>query len=365
MRIAFLLIGDLSLTSGGFTYDRMLIERLRERGHGVDVVALPWRRYLQQIAGSLASIPWPRPLAEYELVLEDELAHPRLTVCNAVLRSMGIPVVALVHNLTRRQPRLGLPRLKRAVETLYLRGLDGAICVCEDTRRDVARSLSSHAVTTVAYAGRDHVVSHVTEAEVVARARESGPLRVAMLCNVSAHKGLHRLLAAMAKRPTDHVHLHVVGSLSDLRYAQAQQAFIRAHGLASRVHWHGELHGDALWAQLTSAQVLALPSDREALPLAAIEALGAGLPVLVTAHGGAGELIRDRVDGRLLEPDDVDAWGLGLSELANDRELLAQMSSAALSRYHAQGTWAQTAEVVEALLLKISARRTRRRPWFR
>jgi glycosyltransferase involved in cell wall biosynthesis len=358
VRIAFVILGELSLTSGGFIYDRMLIERLRARGHEVDVVSLPWSSYAGQLAANFTQIPWPRPLREYELVLQDELAHPALTVRNLYLRCLSIPVVALVHNLTFRQPRVGVPALKQRVEEAYLRGVDAAICVCEDTRRDVARSLRRHALSSVAYAGRDHLGWHSDHAQAVSRAHEGGPLRVAMLCHVSAHKGLHRLLAAIRHHAAQQIELHVIGSLADLPYVHAQRRFVGAHQLAQRVHFHGELHGDALWAQLMSAQVLALPSDREAFPLSAIEALGAGVPVLATAQGGAGELIRDRIEGRLLEPDDGPAWSLALSELAGDRALLAQMSSAALSRYHALGTWAQTAEAVEALLLQIHARRT-------
>jgi len=365
VRIAFVLLGDLSLTSGGFIYDRMLIERLRERGHEIELVQLSWGSYFGQLAANFARIAWPRPVSDYDLVLQDELAHPALTLCNAQLRALGVPVVALVHNLTWRQPRVRLRPLRWAVESAYLRGVDGALCVCEDTRRDVVHAMSRAASSAVVYAGRDHASVRVGAEQVVARAQESGPLRVAMLCNVAAHKGVHRMLAALRCPEAQAVELHVIGSLSDGRYAAEQRRFVSEYSLGARVHFHGELKGGELWTRLASAQVLALPSDREALPLAAIEALGAGLPVFVTALGGAAELIRDGVEGRVLEPDDIGSWAKALGELARDRRLLSEMGLAALRRYHAQGTWADAAEVAERFLLQIIARRSARQSRFR
>lgn len=365
MRIAFVVIGDLSLTSGGFIYDRMLIDRLRARGHEIDVVSLPWGPYFEQLAQNLRAIAWPAPVAEYDVVLQDELAHPTLVVANVQLRRRGVPIVALVHNLTWRQPRVRRRALKRGVESAYLRSVDGALCVCEDTRRDVVRAMGRGAKSRVVYAGRDHVALEVDEAFLRSRAEQPGPLRVLMLCNLVAHKGLHRMLAALTCPAASHVELHVVGAGSDLPYLEEQRRSIRTEGLTERVHFHGELHGPALWEQLRKAHVLALPSDREALPLSAIEALGAGLPVFVTSHGGAAELIRDGIEGRVLDPDAPTLWASALGELASDRSLLSEMSSAALCRYRAQSTWAEAAEVAEGLLREISTDRTRRHPWFR
>ena len=43
MRIGLVIYGDLSTASGGFLYDRMLVEAFRRAGDTVDVISFPWK----------------------------------------------------------------------------------------------------------------------------------------------------------------------------------------------------------------------------------------------------------------------------------------------------------------------------------
>jgi hypothetical protein len=45
MHIALVIYGSLDEVSGGFLYDRKLVEHLQQRGHEVTVIPLPWRPY--------------------------------------------------------------------------------------------------------------------------------------------------------------------------------------------------------------------------------------------------------------------------------------------------------------------------------
>src|SRR6266480_1499329 len=45
MHIALVIYGSLDEVSGGFLYDRKLVEHLQQRGHEVTVIPLPWRSY--------------------------------------------------------------------------------------------------------------------------------------------------------------------------------------------------------------------------------------------------------------------------------------------------------------------------------
>ena len=42
MRIILILYGDLETMTGGFLYDRMMVNTLREQGDMVEVLSLPW-----------------------------------------------------------------------------------------------------------------------------------------------------------------------------------------------------------------------------------------------------------------------------------------------------------------------------------
>jgi phosphatidyl-myo-inositol dimannoside synthase len=103
-------------------------------------------------------------------------------------------------------------------------------------------------------------------------------------------KGLDTLLQAMAElRPTHELMLDVVGGggLIDGYRGDAE-----ALGLGSRVRFHGELTSRAaLLEQLAAADVFVLPSRREGLPRAVIEAMAVGLPCVASNVGGIPELL--------------------------------------------------------------------------
>ncbi len=81
-----------------------------------------------------------------------------------------------------------------------------------------------------------------------------------------------------------------------------------------------------------AADLFMLPSYLEGFGLVITEAMSAGLPVLTTTHTSGPDLIRDGIDGYVLEPGDVTGFEHILRELANDRPRLAAMSATVRQR---------------------------------
>jgi glycosyltransferase involved in cell wall biosynthesis len=348
LNIAFILYGHLDLVSGGFIYDRHLIAALRARGIAVEVFGLPWRRGLAALADNLR--PWPAELARFDVIVQDELIHPSVFLRNGTLPAPPAPpapIIALVHNVAGGGP------LRRAAEARYLRAVAGVIAVSHDTLREVEALCGRAARATraiVAPPGRDHLAppAWLDDAFVSRRAAEAGPLRLLMVATVMPHKGLHRLLAALAGVPG--WTLEVAGSLTAApRYVRAVRARVAAAGLGDRVRLHGELPAEGLRDCYRRAQLLVLPSDSESYGLACLEALGHGLPVLVTDRGGVRELVTAG-EGELLDPTDGPAWARAVAALAGDRPRLAALSRAARARFARHGTWSETAAVVDDFL---------------
>ena len=75
-----------------------------------------------------------------------------------------------------------------------------------------------------------------------------------------------------------------------------------------------------------------LTSVNEGTPVTVIEALAAGRPVVATDVGGVGDVVRDGVDGFLVDVGDVDAMAARLAELAADRKLGARLGAAGKER---------------------------------
>jgi glycosyltransferase involved in cell wall biosynthesis len=82
----------------------------------------------------------------------------------------------------------------------------------------------------------------------------------------------------------------------------------------------------------SAIDALLLPSVNEGTPVSVIEALAAQRPAVATRVGGTPDVIRDGVDGFLVEVGDADALSERLAELANDPERRARMGAAGRER---------------------------------
>ncbi len=50
MRLGWVIYGNLEMVTGGFIYDKLVVEYLRRQGDEVEIMALPWQPY--------ASVSW-------------------------------------------------------------------------------------------------------------------------------------------------------------------------------------------------------------------------------------------------------------------------------------------------------------------
>jgi L-malate glycosyltransferase len=108
------------------------------------------------------------------------------------------------------------------------------------------------------------------------------------------------------------------------------EAFIRSAGLCERVHLAG-YRADVADLQ-AAADILVMPSLWEGLPLAILEGMYSGNPVIASCISGIPEAVRDGMDGILTPPGDIEALAAALKRLFEDDDLRRQMGAAALNR---------------------------------
>ncbi len=160
---------------------------------------------------------------------------------------------------------------------------------------------------------------------------DAGPLRVICVGRLIERKGQHHLIEAV-KLLTDQridVELQLVGtgdSLAD--YTRLAQRL----GVANRVRFAGYVPRESIALHFAAAHVFALPSYNEGMAIAALEAMGAGLPVILTRTGGTDELVEEGVNGLTFEWADVPALAGHIRRLAADRALARQMGAASRTR---------------------------------
>ncbi len=97
------------------------------------------------------------------------------------------------------------------------------------------------------------------------------------------------------------------------------------------------------------ASIFVLPTYAEGLPVAVLEAMAAGLPVIATRVGGIPELIEDGVEGYLIEPGDIDALSQRIIQLINHPEQRQSMGARAQARAQ-QFDWEKILEQLGAQL---------------
>lgn len=362
MKVGLIIYGSLERLSGGYLYDRKLVEHLRAQGDQVEVIALPWRNYTLHLADNLSQALLRRLAGlEVDVLLQDELNHPSLFLLNRLLRQRAsYPLVAIVHHLRASEAHPAWANAVYArVEGAFLRSVDGWLCNSRATLAAV-KALPGEAAlvqarSLVAPPGGDRLRPDVQPEAIARRAWKPGPLRLLYVGNVIPRKGLHTLLAALRRLPRDDCQLEIVGSLEAAPgYARRLRQEVAASGLEAWVHFSGVLDDEALRQRLMDAHLLAMPSSYEGFGIAYLEGMGFGLPAVAGARGGAGELITHGVDGFLVAPQDDWELARGLHALHADRQRLVTMGLAALRRYAAHPTWEQSAASARQFLLDLS-----------
>jgi glycosyltransferase involved in cell wall biosynthesis len=147
------------------------------------------------------------------------------------------------------------------------------------------------------------------------------------LGNVGLNKGVFDLLQSMShvKLRGIPLRLWVAGGEEregDLFRARKRLEELRLEDTCQLL---GEVRGERKAKLLGEARLFVLPSYQEGLPMAILEAMAAGLPVIATSVGGIPEVVKDGYNGFLVAPGDIEALAEKLALLASDSHLCGIM----------------------------------------
>ena len=170
---------------------------------------------------------------------------------------------------------------------------------------------------------------------------DSGPLRLLCVGRLIERKGQHYLIDAV-KRLIDEG-LDMMLDLLGTGDAEAKnQSQVETLGLKDRVRFCGYVPREEIARYYAAAHAFVLPSYNEGMSVALLEAMAAGLPVIVTPTGGTGELVDPGVNGLIFDWADVDTLTRHLRRLVQDRSLVRRMGIASRARA-AAFSWETTA----------------------
>ena len=235
------------------------------------------------------------------------------------------------------------PRVQRFLRFLY-REAQAVIALSDEWRAAIAGVIPE---------ARTVVVPNPVEIPAHAAALDGE--RVLYLGVLKEAKGVYELLEAWRSVTAGHprARLTLAGSGEIDRVRRAADDSVETPGWTS---------GAAKAALLDSASVFVLPSHFEALPMAVLEAMAAGLPVVATRVGGIPDVIVDGCEGILVEPRDPAALARAIEGLLSDPARRAAMGAAA--RRRAQETFSAEAIVprIESIWARYASYAERTRP---
>lgn len=138
---------------------------------------------------------------------------------------------------------------------------------------------------------------------------------------------------------------------------EACEEFVRANGLVAAVTFVGVLPHEEVARTLRGARafvqhsIISGDNDHEGTPLAVLEAMAAGIPLVVTRHAGIPDVVHDGEHGLLCAEHDVETMADGMLRLASDAALAGRLGAAGRANVEGRYTMRHTIAGLERILL--------------
>lgn len=333
--VCFVIPGDLETRTGGYHYDRQIMNGLRERGLDVRLTSLS------------ADFPFPGPeaLAHAEetisrlppggRVIVDGLAFGAFSERLASRLAQDRRLIALVHHPLARET--GLTRMQR--ERLY-----------QSEQRALA--FADHVVVTGPATARElhsdyqvpeprlQVILPGTEHQKPASGGIEGCCNLLAVATLTPRKNQLQLLEALALlEPIENWKLTLAGSdQRDKAYAAEVLEGICNLGIEDRVVVTGELDPFELDRCYHEADLFVLPSLMEGYGMVFAEALARGLPIVASKSAGIVETLPDNC-GLFVEPGDLADLRQALGRILSEEDYLSSLRRGALETREALPRW--------------------------
>jgi glycosyltransferase involved in cell wall biosynthesis len=347
VEVAFAIPGDLATPTGGYAYDRRILELLPTYGVTVHAVALP------------ASFPNPtdadlaqterllRGTPEGSVLLIDGLAYGAMPV--GLIRRLDRRIVALVHHPLGLEPGLGPER--------ELELLESEIAALAEARWVITTSGATARLLSDEF---DVPGNRITVAEpgTEPAPRATGtraPVALLAVGAVSPRKGYDVLVGAL--RDLKHLdwHLTIAGALDRAPDAVSMlRSAITSAALADRILLAGAVDDAELAHLYDRADVFVSPSLFEGYGMVLAEAMARGLPLIASTGGAAAETVPETA-GLKVAPGDLAALHDALGRMIADARLRRTFADGAWAAGQALPRWRDTAARIAEVIEEVAA----------
>ncbi|MFM6311967.1 MAG: glycosyltransferase [Dolichospermum sp.] len=158
---------------------------------------------------------------------------------------------------------------------------------------------------------------------------------ILFLSRLHPKKGLDYLIPALGKL-SDYRFAFIIAGSGDPEYETEVKTLVKTHGIEQETHFTGFVKGEIKDLLIQGSDIFALTSYSENFGISVLEALGAGLPVLVTPGVALSDIIQQNQIGYVTELD-VDAISTTIQRFLDNHKLAEKMGASYGSlRYRAR-----------------------------
>lgn len=297
---------------------------IRESG----TVLLAFERSLRHLRPDVVHLQMAHGLSVMEKCLMAFLASRR-----------GIPALVHMH-------AAGLDALLRAMPASRLRWLDRAL----SPPNHVVVLSEGMACLFGRYLPRVRVSVIPNAVALITPPALKSPATFGFLGHMDGRKGECDLIRAMTGPNAPPGSLWLAGDGPGRRMAEAL-----ADGKRETIRFLGNVDGTAKESFFRAIDVLCLPSQAENLPIALLEAMARGRPVIATPVGAIPEMITDGIEGWLTPVGDVSALAAAMTDAARRPEEVERRGRAAWQTVAERYTWERNGPTLVQLYRTVSS----------
>jgi glycosyltransferase involved in cell wall biosynthesis len=369
------------MISGAAVSVQQIAESMAQLGHQVLVIAASDRDYPYNLTRDNLTILRLRSLSNPLRVGQRAIANPRRVTMNALARFqpdvihvhelMQLGTLALAYAKREQVPVIFTVHLLPGFATTYLPGKLGqwteqiiwiyarailgkysAVITPTKTTADTVRERTGIKSKVISN-GLNLMKFHLplpSDDEAASRQKWNLPLRVPLLLHVGrldADKRVDKVIRAIAQTLREsETHLVIVGD--GCQKNTLMQLCVEL-GISERVHFMGFVSVEVGLPDLYRlANIFVMTSEIESQGLVLLEAAASGLPIVAVDATCISEIVRDRVNGFLVKPGDIEAFQAATVQLLNNPKKARRMGREGriLAQEHdLQYTWHQHEEL--------------------
>lgn len=344
--VVFAIPGNIETASGGYGYDRRVLELLPAYGIAVSHLELPGSFPTPSSADLVVAGSLLTATPASSVLLIDGLAYGAIPA--TMIEELSRDVIALVHHPVGYETGLAEARAEEliAMERAALALARHVVVTSSSTKRTLERDFAVPSKKiTVAEPGTDPAP----------RATGTGtPLQMLAVGAISKRKAYDILVRALVPLAELDWRLTIAGATDrDVAAVDMLDATIATARLGNRVTLAGKVVPATLDRLYESADLLVMPSLYEGYGMVLAEAMARGLPIVCTTGGAAADTVPGNAAIKV-PPGDPQALSVALRDVLENKKLRIRMADASWDAGRALPTWNETARRIAATILGMS-----------